>query len=350
MATPARWRRVRLIGKETCKVVVVTGASAGVGRATAREFARRGYDVALLARNAEALDNARAEVESLGRRALAVPLDMADADAVERAALDIESQLGPIEVWVNNAMVTVFSPVALLQAEEVRRVTEVTYLGTVNGTLSALRRMTSRNRGTIVQVGSALAYRSIPLQAPYCGAKSAIRGFTDSLRTELLHSGSRVRVTMVQMPALNTPQFDWCRARVSHKPQPVPPIFEPEVAARAIVWAARHRRRELFVGSSTVAAIWGNRFVAPLLDRYLARSAYRAQLAPEPIEPNRRDNLWQPVRGDHGAHGRFTERASGSSRELWMSTHRGLLLTACAAGAGLVWLAAAAGRAHRGQL
>jgi len=214
------------------KLVVITGASAGVGRATAREFARNGADVALLARNGEALDNARAEVESYGRRALAIPLDVSDADAVEAAALAIESELGPIDVWVNNAMVTVFSPVALLQPDEVRRVTEVTYLGTVNGTLSALRRMLPRNRGIVVQVGSALAYRSIPLQAPYCGAKSAIRGFTDSLRTELLHSGSRVRITMVQMPALNTPQFDWCRTRMPRKPQPVPPIFEPEVAAR----------------------------------------------------------------------------------------------------------------------
>jgi len=321
--------------------VVITGASAGVGRAAAREFARSGADVALLARNADALDNARAEVESHGRRGLGIPVDVSDADAVERATLTIESQLGPIDVWVNNAMVTVFSPVALLQPDEVRRVTEVTYLGTVNGTLSALRRMLPRDRGAIVQVGSALAYRSIPLQAPYCGAKAAIRGFTDSLRTELLHSGSHVRVTMVQMPALNTPQFDWCRARLSRKPQPVPPIFEPEVAARAIVWASRHRRREVFVGGSTLAAIWGNRLAAPLLDRYLARSAYDTQLADEPIEADRRDNLWRTVPGDHGAYGRFRDRASNRSRELWLTTHRSLLLSACAAGAGLAWLAAA---------
>ena len=331
----------QLLGGRNNKVAVITGASAGVGRAAAREFARCGTDVALLARNADALDNARAEVESHGRRALAIPVDVSDADAVERAAFAIESRLGPIDVWVNNAMVTVFSPVALLQPEEIRRVTEVTYLGTVNGTLAALRRMLPRDRGSIVQVGSALAYRSIPLQAPYCGAKSAIRGFTDSLRTELLHSASRVRITMVQMPALNTPQFDWCRVRLSRKPQPVPPIFEPDVAARAIVWASRHRRREVFVGGSTLAAIWGNRLAAPLLDRYLSRSAYEAQLADEPVESDRPDNLWRTIPGDRGAYGRFRDRASSNSRELWLTTHRPLLLSACALGAGLACFAAA---------
>ena len=335
-----------MLGRLSNQVVVVTGASAGVGRAAAREFARTGADVALLARNGDALDNARAEVESQGRRALAIPVDVSDADAVERATFAIESQLGPIDVWVNNAMVTVFSPVALLHADEVRRVTEVTYLGTVNGTLSALRRMLPRGRGAIIQVGSALAYRSIPLQAPYCGAKAAIRGFTDSLRTELLHAGSRIRVTMVQMPALNTPQFDWCRTRLARKPQPVPPIFEPEVAARAIVWASRHRRREVFVGGSTLAAIWGNRLAAPLLDRYLARTAYDAQLAEEPVEADRPDNLWQTVPGDHGACGRFRDRASNTSRELWLTTHRGLMLATCAAGVGLA-LRAIAARPHR---
>lgn len=330
-----------MLRRRSSKVVVITGASAGVGRAAAREFARAGADLALLARNADALDNARAEVESYGRRALAIPVDVSDADAMERAAFAIESQLGPIDVWVNNAMVTVFSPVALLQPDEVRRVTEVTYLGTVNGTLSALRRMLPRDRGTIIQVGSALAYRSIPLQAPYCGAKAAIRGFTDALRTELLHSRSHVRVTMVQMPALNTPQFDWCRVRLPRKPQPVPPIFEPEVAARAIVWASRHKRREVFVGGSTVAAIWGNRVAAPLLDRYLSRTAYDAQLANDPLEPGRPDNLWHTVPGDHGAYGRFRDRASNSSGELWLTTHRSLLISVCAVGAALACIAAA---------
>jgi short-subunit dehydrogenase len=328
------------------RVVVVTGASAGVGRAAALEFARHGANVALIARNREALEAAQREVESCGVRALVLPLDVSDAEAVERAAETTEQELGPIDVWVNDAMVTVFSPTPLLQADEVRRVTEVTYLGTVHGTLAALRRMMPRNQGTIVQVGSALAYRAIPLQAAYCGAKFAIRGFSSALRTELLHAHSRVHITMVQMPALNTPQFDWARTRMPGRPQPVPPIYEPEVAARAIHWASRHRRRELLVGGSTFAAVWANRLLAPLADRYVARTTYAAQTSLQPVAADRPDNLWHTVPGDRGAHGRFSGRSHERSTQLWLTTHRTTLL-----GAGLAGLALASlvGRRLRGH-
>jgi short-subunit dehydrogenase len=314
------------------RVVVVTGASAGVGRAAARAFANAGADVALLARNEQALQAAQREIEATGRRALVLPVDVADASAVAAAAAQTESVLGPIDVWVNNAMVTVVSPVAELRPDEVKRVTEVTYLGTVHGTLAALQYMLPRNRGSIVQVGSALAYRSIPLQAPYCGAKFAIRGFTDSLRTELHHAGSRVHVTMVQMPALNTPQFEWCRTRMPHEPQPVPPIFAPEVAARAIVWAARHRRREVFVGGPTMLAIWGTKLMPGWLDRYLGRTGYASQQTNEPVAEGREENLWTSPPGDHGAHGRFGDRASRTSTALWWSMNRNWILGAAAAG------------------
>jgi short-subunit dehydrogenase len=260
---------------------------------------------------------------------------VSDAKAVTAAAARIEAQLGPIDVWVNNAMVTVVSPVAQLQAEEVRRVTEVTYLGTVHGTLAALQHMLPRNRGSIVQVGSALAYRSIPLQAPYCGAKFAIRGFTDALRTELLHTGSNVRLTMVQMPALNTPQFRWCRTRMPREPQPVPPIFEPEVAARAIVWASRHSRREVFVGGSTTLAIWATKLMPGRADHYLARTGYASQQTSEPVDDDREDNLWSSPDTGHAARGDFSAVAHRSSKELWLSTHRNWLL-----GSALVGLAA----------
>jgi len=313
------------------RVVVVTGATAGVGRATVRAFAKAGADIALLARNEAALDAARREVESAGQRALVFPLDVADAGAVAAAAAETEAQLGPIDVWVNNAMATVVSPVAELRPDEVRRVTEVTYLGTVHGTLAALQYMLPRNRGSIMQVGSALAYRAIPLQAPYCGAKFAVRGFTDSLRTELRHSRSRVQVTMVQMPALNTPQFEWCRTRMPHEPQPVPPIFEPEVAARAIVWAARHRRRELFVGGPTTLAIWGTKLAPRWLDRYLGRTGYASQQTAEPVTQGREDNLWTSPAGDHGARGRFSDRAHRSSATLWWSVNRNWVFGSAAA-------------------
>ena len=296
--------------------VVVTGASAGVGRATARAFACRGASLALLARDRDGLDAAVREVETAGGRAIAILLDVADADAVEGAADAIEADLGPIDIWVNNAMVSVFSPVCELAADEVRRVTEVTYLGSVHGTLSALRRMLPRDRGTIVQVSSALAYRSIPLQAAYCGAKHAIEGFNDSLRCELLHGRSGVRVTSVQLPALNTPQFEWVRTRLPGHPQPVPPIYQPEVAADAIVWAASHAPRDLKVGISTVFAIYANRLAPGLLDRYLAMTGYESQQLEEPVETTRPDNLFEPVGRGYGAHGRFDELAHARSWQL----------------------------------
>lgn len=313
-----------MLGKNR-RVVVITGASGGLGRACARAFARDGASVALLARNFEALENAAAEARQLGARALPIAVDVADADALEAAADRVEAELGPIDVWVNNAMVTVVCPIASLPAAELRRVTEVTYLGAVHGTLAALRRMQPRNRGSIVQVGSALAYRAIPLQSAYCGAKFALRGFTDSLRCELAHTGSRVRVCMVQMPALNTPQFDWCRTHMPRRPRPVAPIFEPEVAARAITWASRHRVRELYVGFSTMGSIWINKLVPRLLDRYLSRTGYESQLSPEPVSPGRRDNLWDTVAEDHGARGRFGAETHRNSLGLWLRLHRGAL-------------------------
>ncbi|HEY6210831.1 MAG TPA: SDR family oxidoreductase [Vicinamibacterales bacterium] len=314
-------------------LIVVTGASAGVGRAAVRAFARNGDDVALLARGVDGLDAARREVEALGRRALVVPTDVANARQVEAAAEQIENELGPIDVWVNNAMVSVFSPVKQLQPDEVARVTDVTYLGVVYGTLAALKRMLPRDRGAIVQVGSALAYRGIPLQAAYCGAKHAIQGFTESLRCELLHDGSRVHVSMVQLPAMNTPQFDWVKSRLPRAPQPVPPIYDPEIAADAIVWASRHRRREISVGSPTVAAIWANKIASPLLDRYLARTGYDSQQTDEPVDPDRPDNLWKPLPGDHGAHGRFGARSTGSSPLTWVNEKLPAIVALAAAAA-----------------
>ena len=306
-------------------VVVVTGGSAGVGRATAVAFARKGADVGLIARGRERLDATAAEIEWLGRRAHIVSVDVADAGAVEGAAEELERELGPVDVWVNNAMATVFAPVSNTTAEEFRRATEVTYLGSVWGTMAALRRMAPRDRGVIVQVGSALAYRGFPLQAAYCGAKHALQGFLESLRTELMHDGSNVRITMVQLPALNTPQFTWSRAKMPRAPQPVPPIFQPEVAARAIVWAAGHPQRELMVGWPTIKAILGNAVAPGLADRYLARHGYDAQQTDRPIEPGRTDNLFEPVAGAQGAHGPFDEQARAHSLELWARTHGGKL-------------------------
>lgn len=311
-----------------------------MGRATARAFAERGATLGLIARDHEGLDGAVQEAEGLGASAMAASVDVADAAAVDAAAAQFEEQLGPIDVWVNSAMCSVFSPVHELEAAEVRRVTEVTYLGSVNGTLAALARMRPRDSGTIVQVGSALAYRGIPLQAAYCGSKHALRGFMDALRCELTHDSSKVRVAMVHLPACNTPQFGWVKNRLPQHPQPVPPIYQPEVAARAIVWAAKHPRREVHVGVPTVATIWANKIVPGVLDRYLARTGYSSQQSDRPAG-ERPDNLWEPVPGGHGAHGIFDVRATSSSPQLAFTTHRRLVAGVAAAAAGAVGLARA---------
>jgi NAD(P)-dependent dehydrogenase (short-subunit alcohol dehydrogenase family) len=315
---------------ERAEVVVITGASAGVGRATARAFARRGARIGLLARGRDGLEGALTDVEAAGGRALALPTDVANADEVEAAAEAVEREFGPIDIWINNAMVSVFSPVKEMTADEYRRVTDVTYLGVVYGTLSALKRMLPRDRGVIVQVGSALAYRGIPLQSAYCAAKHAVQGFHDSLRSELIHDKSNVRVTMVQLPALNTPQFSWVRTRLVGKPQPVGTIFQPEIAARAIVYAAHSDRREIYIGWPTVKAIVGDKIAPGFLDHYLADMAYEGQQMSEPVDPNRQDNLWEPVPGDHGAHGEFDDRARPSSLQAWTTTHRRSLALAMA--------------------
>ena len=317
------------------ETVVVTGASAGLGRAIAREFGSHGAQVALLARGIDGLNAAKREIEAAGGRALVLPTDVADAKAVEEAAEAVEDQLGPIDIWVNNAMASVFSPIKEMLPEEYKRVTEVTYLGAVYGTLAALKRMLPRDRGTIVQVGSALAYRSIPLQSAYCAAKHAMAGFTDSLRCELIHDDSHVHITMVHMPALNTPQFGWVKSRLKRKAQPVPPIFQPEVGARAVYWAAHHDRREIYVGGPTVEAIVGNKVAPSALDHYLGKTGYDSQQTNEPEDPNRPNNLWQPVARDHGAHGTFDDRAHPHSYELWADLHRVWIGIGAAATAGL---------------
>jgi NAD(P)-dependent dehydrogenase (short-subunit alcohol dehydrogenase family) len=320
------------------EIVVVTGASAGVGRAAACEFAKHGATVALLARGRDGLEGARRDVERLGGEALVIPCDVSDSDAVEAAAAKIERRLGPIDIWVNNAMTSVFSPFIEMTADEFKRVTEVTYLGFVYGTMAALKRMVSRDHGTIVQVGSALAYRSIPLQSAYCGAKHAIVGFTDSIRCELIHQKSKVHMTVVHMPALNTPQFGWVKSRLPKNPQPVPPIFQPEVAASAIYWAAHHRRRELWVGGSTTVAMIGQKIAPGFADWYLGKTGFDSQQTDAPTHRDPRPNLWDPLPGDHGAHGSFDDRASDYSWELTASKHKHWIWAAglALAGAG-VW-------------
>ncbi len=326
------------MAESAAEVVVVTGASAGVGRAVAREFGKRKAAVGLIARGKARLEAAKTEIERQGGKALVLPVDVANSEEVEEAAARVERELGPIDVWVNNAMTTIFAPITQIEPAEYKRATEVTYLGCVYGSMAALKRMLPRNRGAIVQVGSALAYRSIPLQAPYCGAKHAIVGFTDSLRCELIHNRSGVHVTVVHLPAMNTPQFSWCRTRLPRHPQPVPPIFEPEVAAEAIYFAAHHKRREIFVGGPTVTAIYGQEVAPGFADWYLGRNGYDSQQTSEPVAPDRPNNLFEPVPGDYAAHGIFTQQAKNFSLQAWADLHRAPLAVAAGLIGAACWL------------
>ena len=334
------------------RTVVVTGASAGVGRAAARAFGQRGDRVALLARGHAGLRGAAADVEAAGGTALCLPTDVADSDQIDSAADKVEDAFGPIDVWVNVAFTSVFAPFTDIASDEFRRVTEVSYLGFVYGTMAALARMKPRDRGAVVQVGSALGARAIPLQSAYCGAKHAINGFTESVRTELLHSHSNVRITVVQMPALNTPQFDWVLSRLPRHPQPVPPIYQPEVAARAIMRAADHPgRKQYWVGASTAATVLGQRVMPAVLDRYLARTGFASQQTDQPVAADRPNNLWQALDDrpgtDHGAHGAFDNRSVARAPQMWMSRHAGFLSIA-AAGATALSLGGAAISRRRG--
>ena len=325
-----------MAGHRSGEIVVVTGGSAGVGRATVREFARAGADVAVLARGQKRIDAACAEVEALGGRALGISVDVADGAAVEEAAARIDRELGPIDVWINNAFAGIFSPFMEISPEEYRRVTDVTYLGQVHGTRAALKRMLPRDKGSIVLVGSALAYRGIPLQSAYCGAKHAIQGFLDSVRPELDHQGSKVRLCMVQLPALNTPQFEWARTHLGSKPKPVGKIYQPEVAARAIHFAAHSNRKEVWVGSTTMKAILGDEAASFLLDEYLAETAVDGQASNQPVGPARKDNLFEPAPGDYAAHGRFDDVAYATSTQMWLTRNRAAsAVSAAAAAAGL---------------
>ncbi len=308
------------------KVVAITGASAGVGRATALAFAKQGAKVGLIARGEEGLESTRREIELAGGQAVACSADVADASALDEAADRIVRELGPIDIWVNNAMATVFAPVDEITPDEFRRVTEVTYLGGVYGAMAALKRMRARNRGTIVQVSSALSVRSIPLQSAYCGAKRALAGFIDALRCELIHARSRIHVTVVQLPAMNTPQFEWARNKLPRRPQPVPPIYEPEIAAEAILYAASHKRRNIPVGAPTWLALWGQRFMPGLMDWYLGRTGFSGQMTDQPETGTHPDNLFEPVAGEHAARGEFSARACSHSPALWVEKNRAPLL------------------------
>ena len=322
--------------RDTPEVVVITGSSGGVGRATAKAFAKHGASICLVARGEAGLDGAKQDVERLGGRAIIVIGDTSDPQTHERAAQAAEDAFGPIDIWINVAFTTVFSPFMEIHPDEYRRVTEVTYLGYVYGTQTALRRMIPRNRGKIVQVGSALAYRGIPLQTAYCGAKHAIQGFTEALRAELIHNNRDINLTMVQLPAVNTPQFTWGRNKMPRKAQPVPPIYQPEVIAEAIYWAAHHKKRQLYVGGSTVTVIMGNKFFAKFGDWYLGRTGYKSQMRDEPKDPNQPDNLFEPADTlkDYGAHGAFDNRSIDHSYQTWAAEHKGIVAGALAAAAG----------------
>jgi short-subunit dehydrogenase len=308
------------MGKKNNDVVVITGASAGLGRAIAKEFARNGARVALLARGKDRLEDARNELERMGAEVLTFSVDVANAEQVDAVASQVEEQWGPIDVWVNNAMVGILSPVKEMEYEEYKRVMEVNFLGQVNGTQAALKRMLPRDKGSIVLVGSALAYRGIPLQSAYCASKHAVQGFFDSLRAELLHDKSNVRVTMPQLPAMNTPQFDWMRNKMPHKPRPMGTIFQPEVSARAIYYSAYHDVREFMVTKATLMSVIGNKLFPGVVDRVLAKKGYKGQQTKEKAEP-RPDNLFEPVEGLYGAHGRFDKKAKSKSKEVWMGKH-----------------------------
>ena len=326
------------------EVAVITGASAGIGRATVREFARQGSKLALLARGRDGLDAAAEDVRELGGEALVLPTDVADPEAVERAADATVERFGRIDIWVNNAFAGIYSRFMDTTPEEFRRVTDVTYFGQVHGTRAALRHMLPRDQGAIVLVGSALAYRGIPLQSAYCAAKHAVQGFIDSLRSELIEQDSKVRLAMVQLPGVNTPQFDWIRAHMRGRPTPVGALYEPEVAAKAIWKAAHSGRKEWIVGAPAYQAILGDKLISPLLDRYLARTAVDAQEGDEPLPPDYRDNLFEPVPGDHGAHGRFGGKSRTRSPLLWASENRGWLAAGTALALGAAFAASRAGR------
>lgn len=304
------------------KTVVIAGASAGLGRAMVREFAKCGANVGLIARGIDGLNAAKKEVEEIGSRAYIVEADVSHADEVEQAAKKIEAHFGTIDIWINNAMVSVFGPFKKMDMKDFEHVTDVTYLGQVYGTAAALKRMIPKNKGTIILIGSALAYRGIPLQSAYCGSKHAIHGFFESLRSELIHDKSNIQLSMIQMPAMNTTQFGWVKSYLKNKPKPMGRIFEPEVAARAVVEIAKKPKRELYVGYPTVQTIWGNKVLPGFLDHYLAKIGYSGQQTDEPESPNRKNNLWEPVPGDHGARGTFAANSWNFSPETWMATHK----------------------------